>query len=642
MAVPLDDFDVILGNDFLHMGSIALMPFLRGLFVMNKSHPCFVPAANTISGKESTKLSHLSALQVKDGLRKGEPTFLATLVETKACKAANVPDMVVEVLEGFNDVMPAELPKELPPQRNGPEGVGGAQKTVARAVGGGIHSAIQGPIWRTSLVRILPIRTSKIMALGRHGGGRLLEPLPLFLKHSSTTGLSEALRETHKGLAEDTPHVPCSNRAGGSQRLSQSSIAPQMKTHSTDRSSSSDGCLGVSFFFNASCRTCHNPKILFESVLNQLKFQEKMVPKESEGQDHKSMVYLIFDNLELVRDWEKHSVIISMLFKLYDILKLPEVGLIFISNASPDTYYTNTGSLEPLPIYFPDYTEDELYQIFSRNQENPKLYSSFLDITLKPFCRITRRVDELSIAFQSLFQKYCEPLSDSRIVPTGDMKRMLFKDLNRHLAPSLNETFSIPSHLSYQEEAKKDKVRWKANVKNSGHGEALDDINFHMSVSAKYLLISAFLASRNRATLDAALFDSTGGGDNRKRKRKISEASKEKKETAEEELLMKGPGTFPLERLLAIFQCITSVMEDSLDEGVQESGSDLGAEGGNSELMSDVLLQLSTLCNANFISKGGTCPLEASTRYRSTVSEELALKVARSMKFPLSQYLYQK
>ncbi|KAK9141138.1 hypothetical protein Scep_010819 [Stephania cephalantha] len=435
-------------------------------------------------------------------------------------------------------------------------------------------------------------------------------------------------------------------------------------------------------FVYASCRTCHNPKILFESVLNQLlshrqqasngyscakkcekpsdfvhllqealkevintlkgNSKEKMVPKESEGQDHKSMVYLIFDNLELVRDWEKHSVIISMLFKLYDILKLPEVGLIFISNASPDTYYMNTGSLEPLPIYFPDYTEDELYQIFSRNQENPKLYSSFLDITLKPFCRITRRVDELSIAFQSLFQKYCEPLSDSGIVPTGDMKRMLFKDLNRHLAPSLNETFSIPSHLSYEEEAKKDKVRWKANVKNSGHGEALDDINFHMSISAKYLLISAFLASRNRATLDATLFDSTGGGDNRKRKRKISEASKEKKETAEEELLMKGPGTFPLERLLAIFQCITSVMEDSLDEGVQESGSDLGAEGGNSELMSDVLLQLSTLCNANFISKGGTCPLEASTRYRSTVSEELALKVARSMKFPLSQYLYQK
>ncbi|KAK9142599.1 hypothetical protein Syun_011999 [Stephania yunnanensis] len=67
--------------------------------------------------------------------------------------------------------------------------------------------------------------------------------------------------------------------------------------------------------------------------------------------------------------------------------------------------------------------------------------------------------------------------------------------------------------------------------------------------------------------------------------------------------------------------------EDSFDGGLQESSSDLGAECGNTKLMSDILLQLSTLCNANFISKGGTRPLEASTQYRSTVTEELNLKV---------------
>lgn len=94
---------------------------------------------------------------------------------------------------------------------------------------------------------------------------------------------------------------------------------------------------------------------------------------------------------------------------------------------------------------------------------------------------------------------------------------------------------------------------------------------------------------------------------------------------AEQELLMKGPGTFPLERLLAIFQCITSLAEDSLDE---EESHEETIEGGSSGLMSDVLLQLSSLCNANFIIKGGSsCPLEGSTRYRTAVSEDLALKV---------------
>lgn len=100
----------------------------------------------------------------------------------------------------------------------------------------------------------------------------------------------------------------------------------------------------------------------------------------------------------------------------------------------------------------------------------------------------------------------------------------------------------------------------------------------------------------------------------------------EQKETKEQELLVKGPGTFPLERLLAIYQCITSVAEDFTDEGELKNGS-LEESGCDSGLMSVILLQLSSLCSANFITKGGSCPLEGSTRYRSTVSEDLALKV---------------
>ncbi|KAK9279061.1 hypothetical protein L1049_012736 [Liquidambar formosana] len=431
-------------------------------------------------------------------------------------------------------------------------------------------------------------------------------------------------------------------------------------------------------FIYSSCLTCYNPRILFESILNQLLLHRKsaangyssakrcerpsdfinllrealidvtnnlkensgkLSSKKLMGRANGKMIYLIFDNLELVREWDKSSNILPFLFKLYDLLKMPEVGLIFISNTSPDTYYSNTGYIEPVPVHFPDYTEDDLHQIFMRNQANPKLYSSFLDIVMRPFSRITRRVDELSTAFSPLFKKYCEPLSDLGLAPNEEMKRRLFSHLHPHIAPSLNEIFTVQSQSSLEIDTNKEKSKRKGNMKKLGVCEAFDDIDFHMSTSAKYLLLSAFLASRNPATLDASLFDSTGGSDNRKRKRKSSEKSIGLKETAEQELLMKGPGTFPLERLLAIFQCLTSVAEGSLDEEQQENEG-LGAEGGDSGLMSDVLLQLSSLCNANFISKGRSCPLEGSTRYRSTVSEDLALKVARSLKFPLSKYLY--
>ncbi|KAG9455350.1 hypothetical protein H6P81_008254 [Aristolochia fimbriata] len=425
-------------------------------------------------------------------------------------------------------------------------------------------------------------------------------------------------------------------------------------------------------FVYTSCRSCYCPRILFESVLDELllhrreensgyssakkcerfsdfvnflrdaliqvigkESQRKRVPEEAKQQGNGNMVYLIFDNMELFRDWDKNSTIIPMFFRLYDHLKMPEVGLIFISSCTPDTYYANTGFVEPLYVRFADYTEIELHQIFMRNQPNAKLYSSFLDVVLKPFFRITRRVDELSTALQPLFQKYCEPLSDLSMVPDENTKRRLFSHLKPHLSPALNQIFKV----SPQTASNKEKVGKESKCRNYNR-ETPEELDFHMSVSAKYLLISSFLASRNPATLDAALFDSTGGSGSQKRKRKISETSIQKKDEAAQEQFLKGPGTFPLERLLAIYQCITSVAED-LPETEQLTEL-TGADDGVSGLMADVLLQLSTLCNANFISKSGSCPLEGSTRYRSLVNEEMALKVARSVNFPLWKYMYRR
>ncbi|XP_015959703.1 origin of replication complex subunit 5-like [Arachis duranensis] len=429
----------------------------------------------------------------------------------------------------------------------------------------------------------------------------------------------------------------------------------------------------------SSCRTCYNPRILFESILNQLHLHrrsaangysnakrcerpsdfvnflrealtnainnlkeksEKLMSSKTMRGGIGNMIYLVFDNFQLVREWDKSSTILPLLFNLYDMLKMPEVGLIFISNSSPDTFYSNMGYVEPIPVYFPDYVEADIRKILLRNQANPKLYSSFLDVSLRPFFRITRQINELSTAFKPLYEKYCEPLSDKSIVPNEDMKRRLFSHIMLHVSSSLNEIFKVSSLPLSKVESSKETTQ-KGTPRKLEHCEEVAKLDFHMSTSAKYLLISAFLASRNPATLDASLFDSKGGSDNRKRKRKPSEKVPEKKESLEEELLMKGPGSFPLERLLAIFQCIVSVADDPSDEE-EQNGFGLGVEGACGDLMSDVLLQLSSLCNAKFIFKGRSCPIEGSTRYRSSISEDLALKVARSLKFPLSSYLYKR
>lgn len=127
----------------------------------------------------------------------------------------------------------------------------------------------------------------------------------------------------------------------------------------------------------------------------------------------------------------------------------------------------------------------------------------------------------MSAALKPLYEKYCEPLSDKGkgVAPNQEMKRRLCTHIKPHIASSLNGTFMVSSHPSTEIETRKEEKQ-KGNPRRLEQSEELGSLDFYMSTSAKYLLISAFLASRNPATLDASFFDSKGGSDNRKRKRK--------------------------------------------------------------------------------------------------------------------------
>ena len=58
----------------------------------------------------------LSAIQLKKGLKRGQETYVVALIEIKEGQSMEVPDSVVSILKEFKDVIPAELPKELPPR----------------------------------------------------------------------------------------------------------------------------------------------------------------------------------------------------------------------------------------------------------------------------------------------------------------------------------------------------------------------------------------------------------------------------------------------------------------------------------------------------------------------------------------------
>ncbi|KAL4013262.1 hypothetical protein IC575_025424 [Cucumis melo] len=62
-------------------------------------------------------LKMISAMQLKRGLSRDEPTFMAIPLKSSENSGETVPKEIMRVLEKYRDVMPDSLPKSLPPRR---------------------------------------------------------------------------------------------------------------------------------------------------------------------------------------------------------------------------------------------------------------------------------------------------------------------------------------------------------------------------------------------------------------------------------------------------------------------------------------------------------------------------------------------
>ncbi|KAJ4722993.1 Retrotransposon protein, putative, Ty3-gypsy subclass [Melia azedarach] len=112
--LPLEDFDLILGIEFLVGAMAYVMPQMKSLLITGKT-PQLVPCEFLENGRAGPSLQ--SAIQFTKGLKKREMSYLAVLVEIKPDQVVEVPDEYAAVLDEFADLMPPELPKELPPRR---------------------------------------------------------------------------------------------------------------------------------------------------------------------------------------------------------------------------------------------------------------------------------------------------------------------------------------------------------------------------------------------------------------------------------------------------------------------------------------------------------------------------------------------
>lgn len=115
-VVPMDDFQAVLGLEFLNKVRAIPMPFMSSVFIMGEDKPHLVEMISEKSPKSGDKF--LSAMQFKKGVTRGDPSYLAALLEDKPdVPNKDLPPQIREVLEEFKDVMPDSLPKQLPPRR---------------------------------------------------------------------------------------------------------------------------------------------------------------------------------------------------------------------------------------------------------------------------------------------------------------------------------------------------------------------------------------------------------------------------------------------------------------------------------------------------------------------------------------------
>ncbi|KAE8690983.1 cytochrome P450 78A7-like [Hibiscus syriacus] len=112
-VIPLDDFDFVIGISFLDRINAFPLPFADCLVICDPKHQCIV----SVSRESGTDAKMLSAIQFSKGVRREEPTFVASLVGAEPTMTEEVPTEVGQVLAEFRDVMPTELPKCLPPKR---------------------------------------------------------------------------------------------------------------------------------------------------------------------------------------------------------------------------------------------------------------------------------------------------------------------------------------------------------------------------------------------------------------------------------------------------------------------------------------------------------------------------------------------
>ncbi|XP_075439800.1 origin recognition complex subunit 5 [Ascaphus truei] len=371
------------------------------------------------------------------------------------------------------------------------------------------------------------------------------------------------------------------------------------------------------------CVECFTPRLLLEQILNQLhnhcpapendyssfercdtfndfvRLYKRIV---SSPDFQKETVYIVLDKAEQLREMDAN--LLPGFLRLQELTE-SNVTVIFLTEIVWETFRPNTGCLEPLPLYFADYSKVELQRILSSDYHpefSAEFYASYINILLGVFYTVCRDIKELRHLAALNFPKFCEPVIRAEAKETDAHK--LWRNIEPHLKKAM-QTVYLREISSSQWERMQQEDREAAQLKGlSAHAHV------ELPYYSKFLLIAAYLASYNPARTDKRFFLKHHG------KIKKTDFLKKHEKTSNHLL---GPKPFPLDRLLAILYSV-------VDSRVAPTANIF------SQITSLVTLQLLTLVGHDDQLDG--------PKYKCTVSLDFIRAVARTVNFDIIRYLY--
>ncbi|KAK9825488.1 hypothetical protein WJX74_001002 [Apatococcus lobatus] len=317
-----------------------------------------------------------------------------------------------------------------------------------------------------------------------------------------------------------------------------------------------------------------------------------------------SWIAIVIDQAETIAD-QSTMALFTRIRELTDA----KMAVIFISQlawGSNAFEHDMLHATRPSMVRFPAYSLPELTKIMALSAPmgaEAACYIRFLQQVLPSFVRVTRRLEELQGRAQSLWPAYISP------VCTGNVQQQEAARLWQLFLPHLHKSCSSAS-AGRQEAA--------SSQPSSGV------LDFELPFMSKFLLLAAYVAARNKPTLDRRLFDPKA-----KAARRKGALAQDRQVEAAREARVQGPSPFALERLLYIFW---GLLRCSCDDTDDEPFTPVD------ELSAGIFMQISTLVSLQLLTQVNN-ELDLDIKYRCNVSDALAQKIASNVSIQLQQYV---